>query len=416
MMHADESIQRLERDILSRFDSNGFIRHVFESFYPVLDEGDEDESIKVLLSLAGIDDQHIRYLYESTMDLIRSTAQVVLIFSPLGWAPSKSIPADVYKQAITLLEVSGDVELAQDVLVRGWNEPYRLENTVRGLASLGFEHKPLAKLMHHRSRLVRQALKHHRDRAFEASVPIILSQVDGIVYDFTENRDGFFSRKKDGGYLTDNSTVAGLDQGLKQLRNLFSQSMTNTGVTGELSRHGILHGRELGYDTEINSTKAFVLLASIIEWAEPRAKQLAERLEFDRLSTYTGTNEVDEDGMRQDNAGFKDAKQGLTRLSVRMAAEHRKHGRYSNDVAAMLPGDLVDRLLHGKSGIHIQVAEDGQQYWAWKSTPSGFCFGIAGSEGNRSEWHYAGMSPPAGGIDSSADWRGLFDDMPPDWL
>jgi hypothetical protein len=38
-----------------------------------------------------------------------------------------------------------------------------------------------------------------------------------------------------------------------------------------------MHGRQLAYGTEVNSTKAFALLSGVIDWLKPKAALLTER-------------------------------------------------------------------------------------------------------------------------------------------
>lgn len=53
-----------------------------------------------------------------------------------------------------------------------------------------------------------------------------------------------------------------------------SKRVETTSATGELLRHGILHGRELAYDTHVNSTKAWAALFAIIDGVKKRAEVL----------------------------------------------------------------------------------------------------------------------------------------------
>jgi hypothetical protein len=87
--------------------------------------------------------------------------------------------------------------------------------------------------------------------------------------------------------------------------------MQKSGVTGKLSRHGILHGRELRYDTQMNSTKALVLLAAVIEWAQADAREKVERLRREREARHAGSDATDQEGRRLDRRGFNEVKAAL---------------------------------------------------------------------------------------------------------
>ncbi len=359
------------------------------------------------LRLSGIDPNHISEPLKQADELLESMTRSILVFTPLGWAPSRHLPPDHYANALGVYERTQSVEQAEDCLVEGWNEGDRLHQCVMRTRSLGREHEPLSRMFMRRAHFVDRALKHHKEGAYEASVPIVLAQIDGVVFDLTESRFGFFGRKK-GKHLVDEVTVAGLPLALASLRKLFSEDMRESGMTGRLARSGILHGRELAYDTRSNSTKVFVLLLAVIEWAEPRARDLAESKEREREERFAGSQETDEQGRRLDTRGFKDAKRSLQWLGTMQMGQWRNHNRYGSHLKTMAPGDLGDKMLLGRDEITLRVSADGTEFWAWRSTPSGFCFGIAGRGGPPNEWLYAGAKPPAGGIGED-EWRGVWE-------
>ncbi len=141
---------------------------------------------------------------------------------------------------------------------------------------------------------------------------------------------------------------------------------------------------------------------------------MAERLEREREAEHAGSQGTDEEGRRLDTRGFKDAKKSLGWLSTIQMGQWRNHGRYGEHLEAMAPGKLGDKQLHGRSNIHMLVAEEGREFRAWRSTPSDFCFGIAGRGGPVNEWRYAGMGPPPDDLDAE-EWRGSADPWPLDW-
>jgi hypothetical protein len=211
----------------------------------------------------------------------------------------------------------------------------------------------------------------------------------------------------------DDMTIAGLPEGLQPLRLLFSEDMKVSGATGALSRHGILHGRELGYDTKVNSTKVFVLLVAIIEWAYLRARTRAERLEREREERYAGSDETDEEGRRLDRRGFEEARESLRWLKTVQTVWFQREDVYSADLDELQPGDLGDSALHGKAKITLKTSHDRREFWAWRKATADFYFGVAGKD--EGEWLYAGPAPPQGGLDSGVDWRPTDGPWPPDW-
>jgi hypothetical protein len=134
----------------------------------------------------------------------------------------------------------------------GWNRDDRLRLAVMPLKTVGAGHDELHEVSRERWRLVEKALDHHRNGAYEASVPIVLAQADGICQDLVGSKADmqFFNLQPKNQYFADASTIAGMPAGLEHLRPLFSEVMRKSGATGKLTRHGILHGRELRYDTK----------------------------------------------------------------------------------------------------------------------------------------------------------------------
>lgn len=126
--------------------------------------------------------------------------------------------------------------------------------------------------------------------------------IDGITADATlppKGRGGkmFFS-PSGSKYVdvVDDATLAGMNAALPVARQHFMTEIRGTGVRGSLSRHGVMHGRELGYDTKAKSTKTFVLLAAVVEWAQPRIRAEIDR----RRSSGTSSTRARMPLMRRD--------------------------------------------------------------------------------------------------------------------
>jgi hypothetical protein len=192
--------------------------------------------------------------------------QAVVLFTPLGWAPLSRAPVEIYREALAVYRRTGSVDEAEQRLLEGWNQDDWLRFAVLPLQAVGAGHDELYPISLERWRLVGKALDHHRNGAYEASVPIVPAQVDGICQDLVGSKEDmqFFRLVPKTQYFADASTIAGMPAGLEHLRPLFSEVMRKSDVAGKLSRHGILHGRDLRYDTEMNSTKVLVLLAAVI--------------------------------------------------------------------------------------------------------------------------------------------------------
>ena len=182
-------------------------------------------------------------------------------------------------------------------------------------------HDGISRVSAARWSLLRRALTHHEKGAFEASVPIVLAQVDGIVSDLTGNQVAFFDRGRSGEHhLTEGTALIGIPEVLRSLRKLFSANARSSGRDGSLSRHGILHGRELGYDTLANSTKVFVLLVAVLDWALPLCQRMYEEQRQADERRYAGSDELDASGRRKDRRGLAES-QALARAHSGCSAD-----------------------------------------------------------------------------------------------
>ena len=144
------------------------------------------------------------------------------------------------------------------------------------LTTLSGDHEPTLDLLLVRNKLLDKARDHHDRGEYEASVLIVLSQIDGISLQFTESKRGLFSGAKPAD-LVDDSTFAGMPDVLLPVWRHVIQSSYGPSMSGAFQRHPIMHGTQLAFGTEVNSTKAFALLAGVIDWLKPRAAILTEK-------------------------------------------------------------------------------------------------------------------------------------------
>ena len=271
-----ERQERLAEELLRRVDKEGELRSLAEGFAAIL----KYRVGRWLLEQVGVDSTSLASLIDETRRLPNQMAHYVLLFGPLGWAPSGLAPHDVYIKASEVYEKTQDPSAAEEVLVAGWNDSDAMRLFVKRIYGFAHRFEPLRQTFFRRGELIEKALDHHGAGHYEASVPIVLAQIDGIVLDIT--RKPFFEHK-DTSHLRDGTTIAGVPEGLEVVAAVLSQPVKKTASTGELRRHGVLHGRELGYDTLKNSTKAFVALLAVMSppgfgavsspWFSPRGRR-----------------------------------------------------------------------------------------------------------------------------------------------
>lgn len=193
---------------------------------------------------------------------------------------------------------------------------------------------------------------------------------------------------------------------------MFCKDVRPTQQSGHLRRHGVLHGREVAYNTIENSTKALVCLISVIEWAKPRADQLAVERKAEYNAKWSGSGEADELGRQRDNRGFPEAKAALLKLHSFQFGYFKRNGHYCDTAYELDAISSTNRW----DDLEVRVSDDGKTYFAWLETPSGWAFGVGGADGEFPHFEYDGPQAPDQALGGELDWRHSGSDMsPPNW-
>lgn len=126
---------------------------------------------------------------------------------------------------------------------------------------------------------------------------------------------------------------------------------------------------------------------------DQRRKDDERKEEADRLVRYAGVGGEDADGRRLDQREFTETKKALLWLgSMQMGWYNNRGGRYRPELLDLLsPDGLPDN-----HGIQLEVAKDGQSWWAWRRTVTGWCFAIGASAKPPDQWLHDSPEPPQG--------------------
>lgn len=247
-----------------------------------------------------------------------------------------------------------------------------------------------------------------------AAIPIVLAQIEGLTVDATGGKLFFSKKQGRQADVVDDHTIAGLQDGLPVVRAWFSQDEAVTTAGDSPSRHGILHGRVLGYDTKANSTKALVLLAAVMEWAEPRVEEEGRRRRQERETRNAGSREVDQWGRRVDDREFEATQRALQWLATCQLGWYQNLGRYRDDLLTDIDG-FASQGLPKDHAVQLRVSADGQVWWAWRITPSGQVPGIGADGSPPNQWLYDAEAPPVNCPAAGPGWgEGPFS-TPPNW-
>jgi hypothetical protein len=212
---------------------------------------------------------------------------------------------DAMAEAIQIAEEQG-IEAAEAYLEGYFNSDDNI-----GLWLRKFCHNPAIRP---RRQLLLSALEDHKAGRYHASVPVVLAQIDGIVYDFVNK--SFYEKGKKSLHLQATESIAGDPSGLAALADLLSSARPTT-VESPIEipyRHGILHGRDLGYANRRVSTKAFAALLSLHPWVE-------------KVESGEQFKEPPVDYFDPDNATWDDVKEQWRELIMALREYAESHNR-----------------------------------------------------------------------------------------
>jgi hypothetical protein len=354
--------------------------------------------------LVGQEPDKVDEILSSQDRLASVVGGATLTLAEHGWAPSGRMPVDVYIDALAAMQQHG-LEVAERILVDGWERQISVLGWLPShLSGFGSDDPMYQALFQRRARLVRKALDHHVSGAYEASVPMLLTNIEGITTDVAAGRLFFSKQPQLMADVVDDATIAGLNEALPVVRAWFSLAAPNTVVSGTLSRHGVLHGRVLAYDTKLNSTKCVVLLAAVMEWAEPLARAEGLRRRLDREEQNAGSTEKDENGRRVDDREFKETQDALRYLRSCQIGWHKNLGHFRRDLLDVVQWSFERYGWQEDHGVNLEVSADGQSWWAWRRTPSGQVLGIGAVNDPHTPWFFDATTPPSGPPQPSPGW------------
>jgi len=175
-------------------------------------------------------------------------------FLARGWIAYELMNGDALAEAVRFAE-SGDIESGERALVAA-HSPQRIETLLiftRGIEAFWI-----------RREVFELALEDYKAGRFHAVVPVLLAQIDGIVADLSGH--AFFAT---GRSVTAWDSISAHELGLQKLADILSVSRTSTNSDAITMpfRHGVMHGRDLGYANEMVAAKSWAVLFCLQAWA-----------------------------------------------------------------------------------------------------------------------------------------------------
>ncbi len=194
---------------------------------------------------------------ESLKEYAEKTPEYFLLIAQYGWFID--LESDLnFASKIAYRIQNDEIEKANDLLVE-----YYKTNLEQIFTSLITRHP-------NRKEIFFQILSSFKNNNHYTLIPTVLTQVDGICFDFTKKK--FFIKEKKNKYLPEVTSelekIAGnfLDLYLSPLQNQTPIMVREQDIhkfNCHLNRHEILHGINTNYGIEINSLKVISLLKYI---------------------------------------------------------------------------------------------------------------------------------------------------------
>lgn len=194
-------------------------------------------------------------------------------FSDDGWIVYDSINFEIIKRAVEVFEAEGK-EKAQKILF----DYYSPENIEKNIFQLSF-----CKEFKDRRRFIEFALADYKAKRYYSTIPLLLMIIDGAVNDSAINK-GFHAKTID---LSVWDSIISVDDGISKVKEIFQKPRRKTSTESISSpyRHGILHGRDLAYDSYEVAAKSWCFLFVVLDWIRSKSTEKTRKAKFIKETT-----------------------------------------------------------------------------------------------------------------------------------
>lgn len=161
--------------------------------------------------------------------------------------------------------------------------------------------------------------------------------------------------------------------------------------------------RQAGWVSSYSEARQVVRNFKLARAAEASAAAATQQ----RLLDNAGVQGADDEGRRLDQREFKETCDALQWLATCQMGWHQRKengGRYRTDLLEILGNDFTRNGLPAEHGIVMRISDDGQAWYAYRRTVTGWVFAIGASEKPPSQWIYDGQRPPRGFPGRNLSW------------
>ena len=179
------------------------------------------------------------------------------IFVEHGWIATDDLSVPIMEKAVQVFTDDG-VKEAEAYLTNEFTAEY-FQICLRSMKAIW--------VFEDRQKLLELAFADHEEGRYHASVPVVLAQIDGLIYDIADQ--SFYEQDKKLDIFRTESKITGIKNELGSIAKKMNKTRSatkNSSLTFPY-RNGILHGRDLGYDNKMVSAKCFTNFFALRPWA-----------------------------------------------------------------------------------------------------------------------------------------------------
>lgn len=228
-------------------------------------------------------------------DILKLPDRFNAAFAERGWFATSSMSVEVMRGALKKHD-QGETDAGEEILLRWILDPDTLKQFAINRSKRFYD-------VHGRWHQLQEALALTEEARYWGAVPLILIACDGFASDILGTSP--FEKNAD---LSVFDSVVAHPSSLPAAISIITKGVRKTSDDA-LSlplRHGILHGRSLGYSNRQTCGKAWMLMVGLVDWArdkneeEARRRKEAERVSTDMtdLVTLLRKNEEDKAAIR----------------------------------------------------------------------------------------------------------------------
>lgn len=223
----------------------------------------------------GIKNEKLDGVHRATADLLAQSEILTMpdrfnkAFGKEGWIATGSMAADTMQNAVRLHEAGKHEEAEDEILAWFTEETIRLFAITRS--------KRFNKAQQRWEQL-NEALDLTLEERYFSAVPLVLIACDGFASDVLGTSP--FEKDAD---LSVFDSIVGHSTSLPALIKMLTKGVRKSSDE-EVSlplRHGIMHGRSLGYANRLVCMKAWMLMIALVDWACDKESETSRRQEIE---------------------------------------------------------------------------------------------------------------------------------------